>query len=271
MTVHPIGLIIGWILDKLLGDPLWLPHPVVGFGKMIAVGEKRLNKGNHRRMKGGIMAVFLIILTYIATWGLLNGIRLLFHLQTSPIIVEALLIFLCLAGTTLCQEVKMVFKATDHSLEAGRKQVARIVGRDTSQLTDQEIRKAALETLAENLSDGVIAPLFWLLLLGVPGMMTYKMVNTLDSMIGYRTKRYKDFGMVAARIDDVANWIPARFTSILMILVAGKPKLFRFVYKYGPKHASPNSGWPEAALAGILNCQFGGTHIYFGETIYRRS
>lgn len=267
MTVHPIGLIIGWILDKLLGDPLWLPHPVVGFGKMIAVGEKRLNKGNHRRMKGGIMAVFLIILTYIATWGLLNGIRLLFHLQTSPIIVEALLIFLCLAGTTLCQEVNMVFEAADHSLEAGRKQVARIVGRDTSQLTDQEIRKAALETLAENLSDGVIAPLFWLLLLGVPGMMTYKMVNTLDSMIGYRTKRYKDFGMIAARIDDVANWIPARFTSILMILVAGKPKLFRFVYKFGPKHASPNSGWPEAALAGILNCQFGGTHIYFGETI----
>ena len=267
MTVHPLSLIIGWILDKLLGDPLWLPHPVVGFGKMIAVGEKRLNKGNHRRMKGGIMAVFLIILTYIATWGLLNGIRLLFHLQTSPIIVEALLIFLCLAGTTLCQEVKMVFEAADHSLEAGRKQVARIVGRDTSQLTDQEIRKAALETLAENLSDGVIAPLFWLLLLGVPGMMTYKMVNTLDSMIGYRTKRYKDFGMVAARIDDVANWIPARFTSILMILVAGKPKLFRFVCKYGPQHASPNSGWPEAALAGILNCQFGGTHIYFGETI----
>ena len=161
----------------------------------------------------------------------------------------------------------MVFEAADHSLEAGRNQVARIVGRDTSQLTDQEIRKAALETLAENLSDGVIAPLFWLLLLGVPGMMTYKMVNTLDSMIGYRTKRYKDFGMVAARIDDVANWIPARFTSILMILVAGKPKLFRFVCKYGPQHASPNSGWPEAALAGILNCQFGGTHIYFGETI----
>ena len=170
MTVHPIGLIIGWILDKLLGDPLWLPHPVVGFGKMIVVGEKRLNKGNHRRMKGGILAVFLIILTYIATWGLLNGIRLLFHLQSSPIIVEALLIFFCLAGTTLCQEVKMVFEAIDHSLEAGRKQVARIVGRDTSQLTDQEIRKAAFETLAENLSDGVIAPLFWLLLLGVPGM-----------------------------------------------------------------------------------------------------
>jgi adenosylcobinamide-phosphate synthase len=204
-------------------------------------------------------------------------------LQQSPIIVETILIFYCLAGTTLCRDVRMGFDAADHSLEAGRRQVARIVGRDTSQLSDQEIRKAALETLAENLSDGVVAPLFWLLVGGVPGMMTYKMVNTLDSMIGYRTERYREFGTVAARIDDVANWIPARLTALLMVLIGQwmtikskrstvnrKPsaiKLFRFVWKYGPQHASPNSGWPEAALAGILNCRFGGPHVYFGEVI----
>ena len=178
-----------------------------------------------------------------------------------------MLIFFCLAGTTLIREVRMVFQAVDRSLDDGRRQVARIVGRDTSQLSAQEIRKAALETLAENLSDGVIAPLFWFVLLGVPGMMAYKMVNTLDSMIGYRTERYRLFGTVAARIDDVANYVPARLTALLMIIVALRPRLLPFVLRFGPQHASPNSGWPEAALAGILGCQFGGPHVYFGELI----
>ena len=157
------------------------------------------------------------------------------------------------------------FFAVDRSLEEGRKQVARIVGRDTSELSAQEIRTAALETLAENLSDGVIAPLFWLTIAGVPGMLAYKMVNTLDSMIGYKTDRYKDFGCFAARLDDVANYIPARLTAFLMVLASGRFSLLKFVAKYGSKHASPNSGYPEAALAGILNCRFGGPHTYFGQ------
>ena len=130
------------------------------------------------------------------------------------------------------------------------------------------MRTAALETLAENLSDGVIAPLFWLALLGTPGMLTYKMVNTLDSMIGYRTERYRDFGCWAAHIDDIANYIPARLTALLMILpqlLTLNFKLFNFVRRYGRCHASPNSGYPEAALAGILNCRFGGPHYYFGQ------
>ena len=163
----------------------------------------------------------------------------------------------------------MVFEAVDHSLDEGRKQVARIVGRDTSALSAQEVRTAALETLAENLSDGVIAPLFWYAVLGVPGMMAYKMVNTLDSMIGYRNERYRQFGCIAARIDDVANYIPARLTALLMILVSGRFSLLRFVGKYGSRHASPNSGYPEAALAGILNCRFGGPHYYFGEEVWK--
>ena len=131
------------------------------------------------------------------------------------------------------------------------------------------VRTAALETLAENLSDGVIAPLFWYLLLGVPGMLAYKMVNTLDSMIGYRNERYLQFGCVAAHIDDMANYIPARLTAFLMVLCAGRPGLLRFVGKYGNRHASPNSGYPESALAGILNCRFGGPHVYFGEIVYK--
>lgn len=269
--VNALSLMIGWIADKLMGDPAWLPHPVVAFGKAIAWGERLLNRGRFRRWNGGFLAVVLIFLSFAATWGLLYGVQRAFGLQERPIIIEAILIFYCLAGTTLCREVRMVFEAADHSLEAGRRQVARIVGRDTTQLSDQEVRKAALETLAENLSDGVVAPLFWLLVGGVPGMMTYKMVNTLDSMIGYRTERYREFGTVAARIDDAANWIPARLTALLMVLTGGWGRRFlgllQFVRTFGPRHASPNSGWPEAALAGILNCRFGGPHVYFGEVI----
>lgn len=254
-----LSLLIGWLLDLLLGDPSWLPHPVVGFGKMISFGEKRLNKGSHRMLKGALMAIFLIGFVFAITWFICYPLISYFKLFTS------ILIFFCLAGTTLIREVREVFRAVDRSLEEGRKQVARIVGRDTSELSAQEIRTAALETLAENLSDGVIAPLFWLAVGGVPAMMTYKMVNTLDSMIGYRTERYKDFGCWAARIDDIANYIPARLTALLMVLAAGKPQLVGFVWRNGRKHASPNSGYPEAALAGVLDCRFGGPHYYFGE------
>lgn len=264
--INIIALAIGWVSDLIFGDPPCLPHPVVGFGKMIAYGEHRLNRGSRRVLKGGVMAVVLILLVFFVVW----GIRRLILAYLSPwwlLPLDAVLIFYCLAGTTLIREVREVFRAVDRSLEEGRTQVARIVGRDTSQLSAQEVRTAALETLAENLSDGVIAPLFWFALLGTPGMMAYKMVNTLDSMIGYRTERYKDFGCLAAHIDDVANYIPARLTALLMIIVSGKWSLLSFVATYGRNHASPNSGYPEAALAGILDCQFGGTHTYFGEVI----
>ena len=261
--IKALSLFIGWLLDLVLGDPAWLPHPVVGFGTIIAFGEKRLNKGSHRQLKGAVMAVFFIVLVFAVT-RLVDKQLSMIHYQLS-IAFEAILIFFCLAGTTLIREVREVFHAVDRSLDEGRKQVARIVGRDTSELSAQEVRTAALETLAENLSDGVIAPLFGLAIGGVPAMVAYKMVNTLDSMIGYRTERYKDFGCWAARIDDVANYIPARITALLMVIAAGKPQLMGFVWRNGRNHASPNSGYPEAALAGTLDCRFGGPHYYFGE------
>ena len=255
-----LPLLLGWFLDLFLGDPAWLPHPVVGFGKMIAFGERRLNKGTHRKLKGALMAIVLISTVFAIAY---FGLSILPPL--GRVGVGFILVFYCLAGTTLIREVRQVFLAVDRSLEEGRRQVARIVGRDTSALSAQEVRTAALETLAENLSDGVIAPLFWYMLLGIPGMMAYKMVNTLDSMIGYKTDRYRDFGCWAAHIDDIANYIPARLTALLMVVAAGKPRLTVFVRQYGPRHASPNSGYPEAALAGILNCRFGGPHYYFGQ------
>ena len=261
---NPIALLVGWLLDLVFGDPQRLPHPVVWFGRMISFAEHRLNKGAHRRLKGALTAISLILLVFAATFAIRYGfLSLNAPLELS--IFDAIIIFYCLAGTTLIREVRQVFLALDRSLDDGRAQVARIVGRDTSELSAQEVRTAALETLAENLSDGVIAPLFWLLLLGTPGMLAYKMVNTLDSMIGYRTERYRDFGCWAAHIDDAANYIPARLTALLMVLCSGRPGLLRFVWRYGRCHASPNSGYPEAALAGILNCRFGGPHTYFGE------
>ncbi len=262
-----LPLLIGWLLDKVLGDPSCLPHPVVGFGRMIAFCERRWNKGAHRTMKGGVCAVLLILLVYAVSAWVLQ--RVFAWNVWVGIAVSAVGVFYCLAGTTLIREVKAVFAATDRSLDEGRKQVSRIVGRDTSALTAQEVRTAALETLAENLSDGVIAPLFWYLLLGVPGMFAYKMVNTLDSMIGYRNERYRQFGCIAARIDDIANYLPARLTALLMVVSSGRLNLLKFVRRYGRQHASPNSGYPEAALAGILDCRFGGPHPYFGELVYK--
>ena len=262
-----LPLLTACLVDRLLGDPLWLPHPIVAFGKAISFLEHRMNHGPHLRLKGMLVTLFLVVGVYLFTLFLLRFSAL--YSSGLLLSLQILLIFYCLAGTTLIREVRMVFKAVDHSLEEGRAQVARIVGRDTSRLSAQEVRTAALETLAENLSDGVVAPLFWYLLLGVPGMLAYKMVNTLDSMIGYRNERYRRFGCFAARLDDVANYIPARLTAFLMVLVAGRPSLLAFLARYGKQHASPNSGYPEAALAGILNCRFGGPHDYFGEEVWK--
>ena len=292
---NPFSLLIGWLLDLFFGDPQKLPHPIVWFGKMIAACEHQYNKGMHRKLKGALIAIGLILFVFAMTWMLrkILGIFALFifdgtreQVYQIPILLyifDALAIFYCLAGTTLIREVREVFLALDRSLEEGRKQVARIVGRDTSELSAQEVRTAALETLAENLSDGVIAPLFWLAILGTPGMLAYKMVNTLDSMIGYKTERYRDFGCWAAHIDDIANYFPARLTALLMLLysppkfldkpsgkaerggVRGGLNRLKCVWKNARNHASPNSGYPEAALAAILDCRFGGPHYYFGE------
>lgn len=267
LAILLLPLLAGVLLDALIGDPAWLPHPVVGMGKLIGGAEKALNHGARRMLKGALAAIILIAFTYLLFFFLTHWLYVLN--RWAGICFEALMVFCFLAGKTLIREVLMVFQAVDESLDKGRAQLARIVGRDTAQLDAQEIRTAALETLAENLSDGVIAPLFWYMLLGIPGMAAYKMINTLDSMIGYKTDRYKDFGCWAAHIDDIANWVPARLTALLMVLVAGRPGLLGFVHKYGRQHASPNSGYPESALAGILDCRFGGTHSYFGQEFYK--
>ncbi|MCD8268800.1 MAG: adenosylcobinamide-phosphate synthase CbiB [Parabacteroides sp.] len=255
----------GWLADRLLGDPEGWSHPVIWFGKLISWGEKKLNLGENRFQKGALLTLVLVAGVYLLTrlllfWaGLINTYLYALLVGTG--------VFYCLAGKTLITEVKAVSEAVDRSVEEGRTQVGCIVGRDTSNLSPQEIRAAALETLAENLSDGVIAPMFWFAFLGLPGMMAYKMINTLDSMIGYKNERYKDFGQAAARLDDVANYLPARLTAYLMLLVSGNWHRRNFLQRFGRAHLSPNSGYPEAALAAILDCRFGGTHDYFGQAV----
>jgi len=262
-----IALVLGFVLDQFLGDPEVLPHLIVGFGKVISVLEKRLNKGRFQLVNGAIMTFLLVFSTYILCWGIIAIANEIYPLAGA--FITMILIFYCLSAKTLRKEVSLVFKELDISLENGRKQVSRIVGRDTNSLKAQQIRAAALETLSENLSDGVIAPLFWFMLLGIPGMLAYKMINTLDSMIGYKNERYLLFGRCAAKLDDVANYIPARITAFIMLLVSNNLSKIGFVEKLGINHSSPNSGYPEAALAAILNCRFGGPNYYFGKMVLK--
>ncbi|HLP09931.1 MAG TPA: adenosylcobinamide-phosphate synthase CbiB [Opitutaceae bacterium] len=262
-----VALIGGYALDLALGDPAWLPHPVVGFGRAIAAGERALNRGRAGRRFVAGMALAL---------GLVGGVfALTFVLERAAwrlhpfagVAFVAAGVFFGLANRTLVDEGRAVFAALAENLAAGRRRLARIVGRDTAALDVQQVRTAVCETMAENLCDGVVAPLCWFAVLGLPGLVAYKMINTLDSMIGHRDARHEWFGKTAARLDDVANFLPARFTALLQCALAGSGRGFAFVACYGRAHASPNSGYPEAALAGILDVRFGGPHTYDGERV----
>ncbi len=256
-------LLLGYLLDLIFGDPEWLPHPVRGYGYLIVKGEKWLNQGRYRFIKGAGMTM-LLCLAVFACFFVLEKALFAIHPLLS-VAFNTVMVFYGLANQGLIREGKQVFEVLQQQgLEAGRKQLSRIVGRDTAQLTPQQVRIAALESMSENLSDGIIAPLFFYALAGVPGMMAYKMVNTLDSMVGYRNERYEQFGKFAARLDDVANYIPARLTVLLMALASLSWRGLTFAYQYGGNHKSPNSGYPEATLAGILDCRFGGPNQYHG-------
>ncbi|OJV12369.1 MAG: cobalamin biosynthesis protein CobD [Dyadobacter sp. 50-39] len=260
-----VPLLAGYLLDLWLGDPDNRPHPVRVFGNAIAKGEKWLNQGRFRFLKGAGMSIMLVASVF-AFFYCLNVILL--SVPALYLAVNSAWVYYGLANHSLIAEGRKVFSVLEYEgLGAGRRQLSRIVGRDTSKLNAQQIRIAVLETMSENLSDGVIAPLFYYAVAGVPGMMAYKMVNTMDSMLGYRSERYEWFGKFAARLDDVANFIPARLTATLMVLVVGSRRGLRFIFRFGSKHKSPNAGYPEAAFAGILDCRFGGPNVYHGKLV----
>lgn len=258
-----IPLVAGYVLDLLLGDPRRLPHPVVLFGNLIGWIERKWNKERCRFLKGGVVAVVYPLGVLAAGWGVAWCAQAVG--VWCSVLVATVFVFYGLANRSLIQEGGEVIRALrEQGLEAGRKRLSWIVGRDTSELTPKEIYTAVLETMAENLSDGVVAPLFYYAIGGFPAMMAYKMVNTLDSMIGYRDERFRQFGCCAARLDDALNYFPARLTALLMTVVAYRRGLFRFILRNCYMHASPNSGFPESAMAGILDCRFGGAHVYHG-------
>lgn len=233
------------------------PHPVVLFGGVVSWIELRLNSGSvsARRRKGA--AAWAVLVLGCTGLGLLAMVLLPLWAYG---LVFAFTSAVLLAFSTLAQFVARVGDGLSNSLQQGREAVSHIVGRDTQALDEAGVSRAAIESLAENFSDGVTAPLFWGLIGGLPGLLAYKAVNTLDSMWGYRNERFEDFGKASARLDDAANWIPARLTGALVCLVSGGG--WRAMVKGAPQHRSPNAGWPEAAFAAALNVALAGPRKY---------
>jgi len=274
--MEPCKLAAAYALDCCIGDPEWLPHPVRLMGWSIAASERALrHRGagkNFELAAGGLIAVGVPVLSALCVHLLLE------HLRGSQAnlaaAVEVWLAGTCLSTRDLLDEAAAVMRALESGdLERARLRVARIVGRDTNELDEEEVCRALVETLAESLSDGVIAPLFYLAIGGVPLAMAYKAINTLDSMIGHKDEKYLYFGRVAARIDDVANFVPARIAALLLCVAAEftpEGSGIRGAHLWlrdGDKHASPNAGQVEAAMAGLLGVRLGGTNKYAGEAI----
>jgi adenosylcobinamide-phosphate synthase len=277
---HIALLILVFVGDALIGDPPWLPHPVQLIGKAIERGEQWLRRTPSSPVQDFLLGLGLVIVvvltTYFLTVLLLQALgRLSWWLEQT---VAVLLGSLCLARRSLKEHASAVHLPLAHGdLDNARLMLARIVSRDTKYLPESEIIRGTLESVAENSSDGVIAPLFYLALGGVPLALTYKAINTLDSMLGYHTERYEYFGKAAARLDDVANLLPARLTALALAGAAGLlgwlgfaydgAAAWRIAWRDGHKHASPNAGYPEAALAGALSVRLGGPSRYFDEVV----
>ena len=273
MRDYMLALTAGFALDLLLGDPEWLYHPVRLIGKYISWMEKRLRKrgGNLRKS-----AVFLTASTVLLTMAAAVLILLLLSLlgRWPRMIGMALLDWMGLAMTSMAKEARGVQSALKQGVEAGRRQVARIVGRDTANLSAEEVVKAAVETVAENTTDGVISPMIYAFIGGPVLLWGFKAASTLDSMVGYLDEKYRDIGWSSAKLDDALNFVPARLTAGLMILAAYILRLdgrnaARIVRRDHANHKSPNCAWSEAAAAGALHIQLGGTHDYFGKPVYK--
>ena len=252
-------LFLAMLLDALLGEPraVWdrVPHPAVLMGRVVGNLDRTFNAGGYRRAKGAAALGAMVLGAY----ALGHVVVLIPDFGLLEIILAAIL----LAQKSLVDHVRAVADALRLSLPAGRRAVAMIVGRDTATMDEPAVARAAIESAAENLSDGVIAPAFWFLIGGLPLMLVYKITNTADSMIGHRTPRHEEFGWASARFDDVLNLIPARLTAILIALSHGCLQA-RPILRDAPLHRSPNAGWPEAAMAVVLNIALSGPRAYHG-------
>lgn len=264
-----------WLLDRWLGDPPHWPHPVRWVGALINLtqrGVRRLCRSPLAlNFGGGVMWLLVVGITWGVAWGVLHAAQTL-HPWLGWL-VEVWMIYTVLAGRCLDDAAREVERALRHgTLAESREKLSWIVGRDTSQLERPQIARAVVETVAENTVDGVIAPLFFLLIGGAPLAMAYKAVNTLDSMVGYKNEKYRAIGLVSARMDDLANLIPARLSWLLLAAAAGLCRMnpgraLRTGWRDRYQHSSPNCGWPEATVAGALGVRLGGPNDYFGERV----
>jgi len=272
----PAILFLALLLDALVGEfgPLFriLPHPVALMGGLIGWFDRRLNREQRsartRVFRGSMVTLLMVGLAAVSGWFVLEVARRV----PQGWIIEVIAVSLLIAQRSLFDHVRAVARGLDkHGLAGGRAAVAMIVGRDPETLDDHGVSRAAIESLAESFADGVVAPVFWYLLFGLPGLLVYKAVNTMDSMIGYRTPRHDAFGRTAARLDDVMNYVPARIAAALIVLASvfvprGRPaSAFRVMARDGGQHRSPNAGWPEAAMAGALGVALSGPRSYQGK------
>ena len=271
-----LSVLLGFLIDCVIGDPAWLLHPVVLIGKLISLSEKGLRRVFPKTDRGAFqagltMAILVPILSAGVSFGILFGLYLL-----SPwayFAMSSIMCWQCFAARCLAKEAQKVVKALEtDGLEAGRKQVSMLVGRDTDELSEEQVLKATVETVAENASDGVIAPMLFMLLFGAVGGFFYKAINTMDSMVGYKNDRYLYFGRAAAKLDDAANFIPARLSALAMIAAAPAFRLdgrnaFRIWKRDRRKHASPNSAQTESVAAGTLHIELAGPASYFGKRV----
>jgi len=259
-------LAAGAALDLLVGDPPWLPHPVQAIGFLVSRLEEPFRRIPFERVAGS-MLTFLVV---TVTFGFVA-----MTLRWGGFLVAVYWIFSCLAVRSLDQHaIRVIDALRKGDVARARQQVARIVGRDSGSMSEPDIVRAVFETVAENMSDGIVAPLFFLALLGIPGMAAYKAINTMDSMIGYKNDRYIRFGWASARLDDVANYIPARITAALIVVAAAILRLrwrtsLQVIARDARLQPSPNAGYPEAALAGALGVRLGGLNYYFGQPIQK--
>ncbi|MGR3639723.1 adenosylcobinamide-phosphate synthase CbiB [Alterinioella nitratireducens] len=252
-------LIAALLLDGVMGEPKWLwarvPHPAVLMGRLIGWCDTRFNDGT--RARGALVLAALVLAAGLAGW-LIAALPLGW-------LWSMLLAAILLAQRSLVTHVRAVADGLRYGVNPGRRAVTMIVGRDTSALDESGVARAAIESAAENFGDGVVAPAFWFLVAGLPGILIYKLVNTADSMIGYRTPRHEAFGWAAARLDDVLNYIPARLTAGLIALAFWSARAVDVTLQDARLHRSPNAGWPEAAMAGVLDVALSGPRSYHGE------
>jgi len=265
------------LVDFLIGDPPWLyrhvPHPVVALGKLTEITERKLNTASNRAtsIAAGCLAVALIVGVAVATAVLLR--LWLFEPFEYGWLLEAIIASSLLAFRSLYDHAKAVARGLCHGLDAGRDAVRHVVGRDPQSLDEAGVSRAAIESVAENFSDAVVVPVFWYVLGGLPGLFAYKAINTLDSMLGHRTERYRYFGKTAARLDDAVNFLPARLAGLLLVASAfvlpgaNGRRALRVMFRDARKHRSPNAGWQESAVAGALDLALAGPRRYPHEVV----